>query len=71
MFKMLADQHNVAKPDELHSLAHDLGVKLIPCQMTMDLLGLKREDMIDGLEDPIGAATALLEMKQSAIQLFI
>jgi peroxiredoxin family protein len=39
--------------------------------MTMDLLGLKREDMIDGLEEPIGAATALLEMKDSAIQLFI
>jgi peroxiredoxin family protein len=39
--------------------------------MTMDLLGLKREDMIAGIEEPIGAATALLEMKTSAIQLFI
>jgi peroxiredoxin family protein len=27
--------------------------------------------LIDGLEEPIGAATALLEMKESAIQLFI
>ena len=27
--------------------------------MTMDLLGLMREDLIDGLEEPIGAATAL------------
>ncbi len=38
--------------------------------MTMDLLGLKQEDLIDGLEEPIGAATALLEMKTAAIQLF-
>jgi peroxiredoxin family protein len=39
--------------------------------MTMDLMGLTSDDLIDGLEEPIGAATALLEMKESAIQLFI
>jgi peroxiredoxin family protein len=71
MFKRLADDHQVAKPDELIALAQDLGVRLIPCQMTMDLLGLKREDLIDGLEEPIGAATALLEMKEAAVSLFI
>ena len=71
MFKKLADQHNVAKPDELIALAQDLGVKLIPCQMTMDLLGLKREDLLDGLEEPIGAATALREMREAAVPLFI
>jgi peroxiredoxin family protein len=52
-------------------MAREMGVRLIPCQMTMDLMGVKPEDMIDGLEQPIGAATALLEMKESAIQLFI
>jgi peroxiredoxin family protein len=71
MFKKLADDHQVAKPDELIAIAKDLGVRLVPCQMTMDLLGLKREDLIDGLEEPIGAATALLEMRESAVQLFI
>jgi peroxiredoxin family protein len=34
-------------------------------------MGLSKDDLIDGLEEPIGAATALLEMKESAIQLFI
>jgi peroxiredoxin family protein len=48
-----------------------MGVRLIPCQMTMDLMGIGPDDLIDGLEEPIGAATALLEMKESAIQLFI
>jgi peroxiredoxin family protein len=71
MFKKLADDHRVARPEELLALAQDLGVRLIPCQMTMDLLGLKREDLIDGLEEPIGAATALLEMKEAAVSLFI
>ena len=42
MFKKLADDHHVAKPEELIATAQDLGVRLIPCQMTMDLLGLKR-----------------------------
>jgi peroxiredoxin family protein len=39
--------------------------------MTMDLMGLSKDDLLDGLEEPIGAATALVEMKESAIQLFI
>ena len=71
MFKKLAQDHQVATPDELIALANDLGVRLIPCQMTMDLLGLKREDLIDGLEEPIGAATALAEMRDAAVSLFI
>jgi peroxiredoxin family protein len=71
MFRKLAQDHQVATPDELIALANDLGVRLIPCQMTMDLLGLKREDLIDGLEEPIGAATALAEMRDAAVSLFI
>ena len=71
MMKKLANDYKTPLPSELIETAKELGVKLIPCQMTMDLLGLTREDMIDGLEEPIGAATALLEMKESAIQLFI
>jgi peroxiredoxin family protein len=38
--------------------------------MTMDLLGLKHEDMIDGLAEPAGATTMLMEA-QDAITLFI
>jgi peroxiredoxin family protein len=71
MFKKLANDHQVAKPEELIEMAKDLGVRLIPCQMTMDLLGLKREDLLDGLEEPIGAATAIAEMRDAAVSLFI
>ena len=71
MFKKLAEDHQVATPDALITTAQELGVRLIPCQMTMDLLGLKREDLLDGLEEPIGAATAIAEMRDAAVSLFI
>jgi peroxiredoxin family protein len=70
MMMQLSKEHNVASPHELMDMAKEMGVKLIPCQMTMDLLGLKREDLIDGLEEPAGATTALAEA-QGAITLFI
>jgi peroxiredoxin family protein len=71
MLGKLAKDYKTPHPTELLELAQGMGVRLIPCQMTMDLMGLTKEDLIDGLEEPIGAATALLEMKESAIQLFI
>jgi peroxiredoxin family protein len=70
MMKKLADEHHVASPNELLEVARDLGVHLVPCQMTMDLLGLAKEDLIEGLEEPAGATSALLEA-QDAITLFI
>ena len=52
-------------------IALELGVRIAPCQMTMDLMGLEREDLIDGLQEPLGAAAAVAEMKKSEINLFI
>ena len=71
MMRKLAKQYKVAEPHELMEMAQEMGVKLMPCQMTMDLMGLKKEDMIDGLTEPVGAASALLEMKESEVQFFI
>ena len=31
-----------------------MGVEFIPCQMTMDMFGLKPEDMIEGMGEPVG-----------------
>jgi len=70
MMNHLAKEHKVASPHELMEMAKELGVHMIPCQMTMDLLGLKREDLIDGLEEPAGATKALADA-QGAITLFI
>jgi peroxiredoxin family protein len=70
MMKKLARDHKVASPTELLEMARDMGVQLIPCQMTMDLLGLTRADLVEGLGEPAGATTALLEA-QDAMTLFI
>jgi peroxiredoxin family protein len=70
MMKSLAKKNGVASPHELLEAAQEMGVKLIPCQMTMDMMGLTREDLIDGIEEPAGATTALLEA-QGANTLFI
>jgi len=39
--------------------------------MTMDLMGLKDEDLIDGLDEPAGAGSAVSLMKEASINLFI
>lgn len=71
MMKDLADKHKVASVQELLELAQQMGVKLWPCQMTMDLMGIDRSDMIDGLDEPAGAGAAISLMKQAEISLFI
>ncbi len=71
MMRTIAKRHKVAPPDELIATARELGVKLAPCQMTMDLMGLKRSDLIDGIEEPLGAAAAMSTMQRSRINLFI
>jgi peroxiredoxin family protein len=71
MMKKLAKRYGVAQPGELLEMAQALGVRLIPCQMSMDMMGLKREDLIDGLEEPAGAATVLQMISDGATPLFI
>jgi peroxiredoxin family protein len=71
MMKDLADKHKVASVQELLELAQQMGVKLWPCQMTMTLMGMERDDLIDGLDVPAGAGAAISLMKQSTINLFI
>jgi len=70
MFNVLRHKYNVASPKELVESAMDLGVKFHPCQMTMDMMGLKPEHMIDGLEPPAGAASVLM-LGRGANNLFI
>ena len=72
MIGRLSQQYNVARPPELLEAAQAMGVEFIPCQMTMEMFGLKREDMIDGLGEPAGAATVLeLMTEPNTASLFI
>jgi peroxiredoxin family protein len=69
MNKWMGDQ-NVPSIPELIDACKEGDVKLIACQMTMDVMGVKREDLIDGIEVG-GAATFLEHASKSNITLFI
>ena len=71
MMGVLSKKYQVASPRELLEAATSLGVEFIPCQMTMDMFGLKREDLIDEMGEPAGAATAIAMMTEADASLFI
>jgi peroxiredoxin family protein len=47
MMRKLARDYKVPEPQELLQLAREMGVRLLPCQMTMDLLGLRADDLLE------------------------
>ncbi len=59
---------NVAKLSDLLEMAVEGGVRLIACQMTMDVMGIKKEDLIDGIEIG-GAASFISYASENAISL--
>ncbi|HHV82456.1 MAG TPA: hypothetical protein GXX43_02165, partial [Tepidanaerobacter syntrophicus] len=50
--------------------AMDLGVKFVACTMSMDLMGIKQEELIDGVELG-GVATYVSRSENAGITLFI
>ncbi len=71
MMGRLARQYGVASPKELLEAAQAMGVEFIPCQMTMDMFGLKKDDMIEGMGEPAGAATVIGLLTENSTPLFI
>ncbi|MBI4968672.1 MAG: DsrE/DsrF/DrsH-like family protein [Rhodospirillales bacterium] len=70
MMKNLIKKKGVASIAELREAAIESGVRLIGCQMTLDLFEFKKEDLIDGIE-LAGAATYIDLASRSQINLFI
>ena len=70
MMKKWMGAQNVPSIPELLDICIESGVTLIGCQMTMDVMGIKREDLIDDIEVS-GAATFLEHATRSNINLFI
>jgi peroxiredoxin family protein len=72
MLKDLMKKKNVASMDQLFEMAGALGVEIFICQMSMDLMGFTKEEMIDYPNLSVcGVATFLANAKESAVQLFI
>jgi peroxiredoxin family protein len=72
MMKRLMKQKNVATLEQMLEMADELGVRIYVCEMSMDLMGFKRDEMIDYQNiDYCGVAKFLEEANGSRIQLFI
>lgn len=72
MIKDLMKKKNVASLDELYEAAAALGVEINICEMSMDLMGFKYEEMIDYPNMKVcGVATMLADARDSAVQFFI
>ena len=67
----LIKKAGVLTVSEFIKMALDMGVKMYPCEQVMKLMGIKKEDLIEGVEKPIGAATFLDMALESDIVLFI
>lgn len=70
MMKSLIENKGVASLEELREIAVESGVRLIACQMTMDLFEYSLEQMIEGPEIG-GAATYIEQATECDINLFI
>lgn len=72
MMKSLMKKKNAPNLDQLFDMAAQLGVEIKVCEMSMDLMGFKREEIIDYPDmEFVGVATFLAHARNSRNQLFI
>ena len=70
MMKKVMKEKNVDDLPTLMNNARDLGIKFIACSMSMDVMGIKPEELVDGVEIG-GVATYLGDAETSGVNLFI
>ena len=70
MMQGIMRKKNVSSLSELINSARDNGVRLVACTMSMDLMGIKKEELIDGIEEG-GVATYLNNAEKGNVNLFI
>jgi len=71
MFKKMMKAKRVPSLVELRQMAIDLGVKLYGCQMSMDVMEIPREKMIDEVAACVGVAFFIEQAQESDVTLFI
>jgi len=72
MMKQRMNKANVASLERLMKDFEELGGKIIACEMTMEIMGIKKEDLREDLITEYGAVgTYIQEARESTINLFI
>lgn len=70
MLRSMMKNKNVNSLEEMISLARELGVRMIACEMSRDVMGVKESELVDGLECG-GVASFLADSLKSRTSLFI
>jgi peroxiredoxin family protein len=70
MMRLVMKQQHVSSIEELIATAQEQGIKMIACTMSMDVMGIRAEELLDGLEYA-GVATYLGEADEANVNLFI
>ena len=70
MFKKMMKKHNVTSLPVLLKQAQELGVKLTACEMSMNVMEIKKGDLIDGVQIG-GVASFIADASESKFSLFI
>jgi peroxiredoxin family protein/TusA-related sulfurtransferase len=64
MIRGIMKKHNVPALEEMIEMAIQGGVNIVACQMSMDLMGIRQEELIDGVQS--GGVAAYLEASESS-----
>ncbi|WP_432816119.1 DsrE/DsrF/DrsH-like family protein [Ureibacillus chungkukjangi] len=70
MIKHVMNKHNALTLTQLVEMAQEQDIKLVTCTMTMDLLGLQKEELLDGIHYA-GVAAYLADAEEGNVNLFI
>lgn len=70
MMKKVMNDKNVDSLGDLMKKAMENGVRLVACTMSMDIMGITREELLDGVEFA-GVASYLGDAEESNVNLFI
>jgi peroxiredoxin family protein len=70
MLRSMMKEKGIASLEELMEIAKDLGVKIIACTMSMDAMGVSKDELIDNLEYG-GVATYMADASRSKVTLFV
>jgi peroxiredoxin family protein len=71
MMKKKIKTIKMASVKEMIKECKDLGVKFYACSNTVELMGLKRDQLLDEVDDVVGATTFLEMASEDAIVLFV
>ena len=71
MLKKMMKQNKIPSTEEFIKMAHELKIKMVGCEQSMQVMGIKKEDLVDEVSEIVGAVSYLSEANEASNNLFI